>query len=89
MSSLFVLFVVVQILLSAARVPYVRLAALQLNDPLMTVHALYGPVDPASTWTDQTFKKFKAETEGDRLTVGPIPVGEYYSQFGVTKGLKG
>ncbi|KIK03994.1 hypothetical protein K443DRAFT_676313 [Laccaria amethystina LaAM-08-1] len=86
---LFVLFVVVQILLSAARVPYVRLAALQLNDPLTTVHALYGPVDPASTWTDQTFKKFNAETEGDRLSVGPIPVGEYYSQFGVTKGLEG
>ena len=86
MSSFFVLFVVVQILLSAARVPYVRLAALQLNDPLTTVHALYGPVDPASSWSDQTFKKFKAETEGDRLSIGPIPFGEYYTQFGVTKG---
>ena len=50
------------------------------------VHALYGPVEPASTWEDDALARFVPENEGDRLYVGPVAttgMNEY--TFGVTR----
>ena len=61
-------------LLSASGVPYVRLSSLHLIDPLTAVHALYGPVEPASTWEGNVLARFSEEHDGDRLSVGPVVI---------------
>jgi hypothetical protein len=42
----------------------------------MTVSALYGPVDPVSTWNESSFARFSLESETDKLCIGPIPVAD-------------
>ena len=56
--SIQVLVVTVRMLISVSGIPYVRLAASHINDPVATVQGLYGRPDPVLSWEDDTTKKF-------------------------------
>jgi hypothetical protein len=85
-SSLLVIAIVVQTVIVVQRLPYVRLAALHLTNPLLALHVLHGPVDPALTWKDDAMAQFDKESERDRLYVGPIATGSASGQaFGVMR----
>jgi hypothetical protein len=84
-----VLCISLRIVLRTRRAQYVKLAALHLSDPLMMVQRLYGHPDPLLTWEADSGKIFGAETEEERLRVGPISSPNDSGEglcFGVTKG---
>ncbi|KAF9001729.1 hypothetical protein BDQ17DRAFT_614363 [Cyathus striatus] len=65
-----VLVILLQAVITVSRMSYVQLASAHLTDPLVTVHALYGPKDAIYTWQNKTLKKFGTESDRDRLNVG-------------------
>ncbi|KAF8955570.1 hypothetical protein BDZ97DRAFT_280215 [Flammula alnicola] len=81
----FVLLVILRTIQASRNVSYVHLAALYLKDPIMTVQRLYGHADPVLSWEDRSDKTFGAESEADRLLVGPALSGPH-TVFAVTKG---
>jgi hypothetical protein len=82
--------ILIRIIFAVASVPYTRLASLYLTDPLTTVHALYSPANPVTTWKHNTIKRFVNQIEDDRLYVGPIGTGiPGESTFGVSRGYFG
>jgi len=68
---------------------FVHLAHVRLTSPLAYTHALYGPVEPSRTWTQDGLGVFSAETEADRLNVGPVLTARGDEAFGVVRGHEG
>lgn len=84
------MIILLRIIIAVAAVPYTGLASLYLTDPLTTVHALYSPPNPVTTWKHDTVKRFVYQSEDDRLYIGPIGTGiPGESTFGVVRGFVG
>jgi len=84
-TSFLIFFVSVWTIASASGIHYVPLAAMHLNDPVVTVQYLCGDPNPVTSWEQDTAKRFGFESDEDRLNVGPV--GELGGQlFAVTKG---
>jgi len=87
--ALQVLIVSVCTITSASGLHYVNLAAMHLNNPVVTVQNLYGHPNPLMSWEQDTAKRFGFESDEDRLNVGPVEyeLGSQPSlQFAITKG---
>ncbi|PPQ97614.1 hypothetical protein CVT26_002372 [Gymnopilus dilepis] len=84
-----VLYIALRIIIATWGIQYVQLAALHLSDPLTMMQMLYGHPDPVLTWETDSNKRFGAEMEEERLSIGPVPLssnGSSGSVFMVTKG---
>lgn len=67
---MFIFFTLLKTLISSWRTPFLQLASIQLTNPLVVVHGLYGPKAPAHTWEPDVQKKFGTEADEDRLMIG-------------------
>jgi len=79
-------FAVTVLAIAAARgTSFVHLAHMRITSPLPLVHSLFGPVDPARTWQEDGVYLFSAESDNDRLNIGPVTLPNGEAVFVITR----